>query len=455
MGAGRSCRTITAQYIVMTRTDNEITEIQAFRQAYSNLVASQADVQWLQPIRDRAIRSFASRGFPTIREEDWKYTNLEDVAARSAIYLETVAAHADTDAVTGQLQQLTEKLSGHMFVFANGIYREDLSRVPRQIAGLSVETLGNADETTRGRIHAQLGKYADIERIQLAALNTAFLTDGLFIHIEDGAKLSDPIYAVFLSDEQKLSTQPRVLVSLGEHSQAELVEYHIGLGAGITNAVTEIVCAEGAHLDYIKVQEESDEAYHLASQHVSLGRNSRFDAVHLDLGGRLTRNDLSVRLEGAGSDASLHGLFMADGNQHVDNHTRLDHLAERTTSRESYRGIMDGRGRGVFNGKIIVHPGAVHTDAQLNNRNLLLTNTAEVDTKPELEIYTDEVKCSHGATTGQLDRDALFYLQARGVPRDTARQILITAFAREIVERIQTADLLGHVERILDKKLPG
>jgi Fe-S cluster assembly protein SufD len=421
--------------------------------------------QWLQPIRDRAFQAFSQAGFPTVRDEEWKYTNLADVEARSAAYLNAGLAAADMTAAKSLLDALPLDPGHYTLVFANGQFRADLSNLPANEAGLSIETLGSADAKSGQRIGDCLGRIANIERFQLAALNTAFLVDGLVVRVSGGCEVSRPIHVIFISDGNPVSVQPRILLTLGEQSRAMLIEHYAGCGAGLTNALTEVHCATAAHLKYIKLQEEGAESYHLAAQHFRLDRDSRLDTVHVDLGARLARNDLTVRLAGPGASANLHGLFVVDGKRHIDNHTRLDHLAGETTSRESYRGILSDHGHGVFNGKIIVHPGADQSDAQLSNRNLLLSTKAEIDTKPELEIYTDEVKCGHGTTTGRLDDEALFYLRTRGVPAVQARRMLVTAFAKDIIDQIsdpgndrtgpRATAIAEHVGNALDRRLSG
>ena len=247
------------------------------------------------------------------------------------------------------------------------------------------------------------------------------------------------------------------MIDAGSDSSARVYEHHVSGGPGWTNAVTEIHCADSARLTYVKLQEEDAAADHIASQTVKLERDSRFRAMHVDLGAGLARNDLTVRFAGRAAEAELFGLFLTDGQRHVDNHTRIDHIVGHTVSREHYRGILNDRSRGVFNGKIIVHDGADGTDAQLNNRNLLLAKTAEIDTKPELEIYTDDVKCAHGATTGQLDDNALYLpASAAGIPRARPEHMLVLAFAREIFEQFDPNDatLLDHIDRTLERRLP-
>ena len=437
-------------------TEKYSSDNESFKQAYAARHIAATDT-WLQSIRENAIQVFSQGRFPSVRDEDWKYTSLSEVAARSAAYLNEKQATADTRTIKEILGRLPVDQNAFTIVFANGLFRGDLSNLPTQDAGLTIDTLNNLDNHSKELVRGQLGQYAQIERFQLAALNTAFMNDGLIIRLPEHSEITTPIHAIFVSDEQNVSVQPRVLISLGEHSRASVIEHHAGLGASCTNAVTEIHCANGAHLRYTKIQQEDSAGYHLAAQYVQLDQDSRFDAVHVDLGARLARNDLTVRLAGSGASTQLDGLFIVDGERHVDNHTRLDHLETETTSVENYRGIINDRGRGVFNGKIIVHAGADKSDAQLNNRNLLLSAEAEIDTKPELEIYTDDVKCAHGTTTGQLDTNALFYLRVRGIPEDLAKQMLVTAFANEIIDRIDSTPtpLSDHIRNAVMQQLPG
>jgi Fe-S cluster assembly protein SufD len=438
-----------------TLTNKTGAGFEPFERAYAARHIAATD-KWLQPIRERAIRIFSQSGFPTVRDEDWKYTSLSDVATRSATYLNRIQPVANVQVIKTILGTIPLDKDAYTIVFANGLFCDEASNLPEKSIDLTIATLNRLDDRAKKLARDQLGKYAEIERFQLAALNTAFMNDGLIIRVSKQVEITTPVYAIFISDEQEISVQPRILINLAEHSRASIVEYYIGQGASCTNAVTEIHCAQGAHLRYTKIQQESSEAFHLAAQYVQLDRDSRFDAVHIDLGARLARNDLTVRLAGSGASTQVDGLFIADGDRHVDNHTRLDHLKSNTTSVENYRGIISDRGRGVFNGKIIVHPGADKSDAQLNNHNLLLSTGAEIDTKPELEIYTDDVRCAHGTTTGQLDDNSLFYLRTRGIPKDLAKQMLVHAFAKEIIDRVDaiSSPLADHVTNIVMQKLP-
>ena len=252
------------------------------------------------------------------------------------------------------------------------------------------------------------------------------------------------------------AAQPRLSINVGRNARAFVIQHHAGHGECLTNAVTAIDCAEHARLLFVRLQNESVQSMHVANQVVRVAADARFDSVNIDLGSQLARNDLDVDLHGERAHASLLGLFMGNARRHVDNHLRVDHRAPNTTSEENYRGILNDTARGVFNGKIIVHAGADGTDAQMSNRNLLLSERAEVDTKPELEIYTDDVKCAHGSTTGQLDMDSMFYLRARGVPEKIARTMLVGAFAQEIIDHVRskTTSLADYLGNLMSKQLP-
>jgi Fe-S cluster assembly protein SufD len=432
--------------------DNAVPEIQ---RAYERFSSDDSPMHWLKPVQEQAMAVFARSGFPTTHDERWKYTDLTEAAARTVSYLHRTATASTRDASPDVLARLPENPGGATLCFLDGAFRQDLSSTLTEDAGILIEPLSASSPQYRGEVVEHLERYADIDSHQLAALNTAFLTDGLFIRTAAGRDAGLHVQVVFAFTDIGVSVQPRLLVVLEAGSRLTLTEYHTGSGQGLTNAVTQMHCKAGATLRYHKIQVADPSAHHLAAQYVTLDRDSRFDAVHVELGGSLARNDLHVRLAAPGAEACLHGLFVVDGERHADNQTSLDHAAPHTVSRETYRGIVDGRGRGVFNGKIVVRDGADKTDAQLSNRNLLLSRAAEIDTKPELEIYADDVKCAHGATTGELDANALFYLQSRGVSAAAARGMLITAFAREIVDVIDCPRLRDHVELQLDQRLPG
>ncbi|UCG73558.1 MAG: Fe-S cluster assembly protein SufD [Chromatiales bacterium] len=401
---------------------------------------------WLRPARDIGIARFAANGFPSTRHEDWKYTDLAPVAERTLAYLAN-----PPPAQPAPVEPLQDHGDSMRVLFVNGRLAPG-QRLP-VAEGLSLVALADADAAGRARILDRLQALRADPAADLAALNAAFISGGLLIEIAAGARIERPLEILLQADGQPVAAQPRLVISAGANSQVTLIEQYAGTGAGLTNAVTDLHCGPGAQVSYTKLQAESPDTHHVALQRLVLERDSRVQVVQLDLGARLSRNDLQVELGAPGAEVSIHGLFVADGTAHVDNHTRLDHLAPHTLSSEIYRGIAANQGRGVFNGKIVVHDGADGTDADLNNRNLLLSQRAEIDTKPELEIYADDVKCAHGATTGQLDANALFYLRSRGLAEAQARSMLVNAFAKEILERIPLPRLRETVQQGLELRL--
>jgi Fe-S cluster assembly protein SufD len=283
-------------------------------------------------------------------------------------------------------------------------------------------------------------------------MNAAFLLDGVLVHVPDGVVLAEPLLVVNVADGSagEFASHPRVLVSLGENAQASVVEAYCGVASSFVNPVTEIVLGPHAHLDHSTLQEESPEAFHFGTTEAHLGPGAQLFGHVLSAGGRLVRNELTVRLHGDGAGATLDGLFLARGEQQVDNHTLVDHARPHGGSQQYYKGILDGSARGAFDGRVIVRPAAAFTDAHQRNRNLLLSDGARVDAKPQLEIYNNDVKCTHGSATGRLDADALFYLRSRALSEEQARSILTLAFASEIVDRIALAPLKAHLtERVL------
>jgi Fe-S cluster assembly protein SufD len=289
-----------------------------------------------------------------------------------------------------------------------------------------------------------LGRIADPAAGGFVALNTAFINDGAYVRVDPGVCLDRPVHLVFaITGTDEVMTAPRILIVAGDNSRVAVIEHYVGLsgGAYLTNAVTEIVAGAGAHVEHCKIQLESTSAYHVATVQAHLDRGSRCVSRNFSLGARLARNDINAVLNGAGAECAMDGLFLAGGRQHVDNHTCIDHAVPDCTSRERYKGVLDGRARGVFNGRIVVRQDAQHTDAHQSNHNLLLSDDAEVDTKPQLEIFADDVRCSHGATVGNLDNDALFYLRSRGLDEPFARGLLTYAFMREVIDAVDAVPL--------------
>ena len=425
----------------------------SYRAAFGQMQPAASGAPWLQVLRERALEEFIDRGFPTTAEEDWRYTDLTRVAQRSFDYLDG-APQEPLEDYGGIVEKQGLRLPNmHALVFVNGIYQPDYSPSGTLPNGVYVSRFNNLVEQQTEWLERGLGAIADIGDWHLAALNTAFLNDGVILVTEDDKQLTETLYVLNIAVGQKTTVQPRLLISLGRGSSATVVEHYLSTGPSFTNAITEIHCGPGAQLEYCKLQQEHESAFHLAAQHVRLDEDSRFHGVNVDLGGQLSRNDLQVELRGKGAETSLHGLFMAQGNAHIDNHTLLDHAAPHCMSREDYHGVLADKARGIFNGKVLVQIGAQKTDAELQSRNLLLSPGAEINTKPELEIYADDVKCSHGATTGQLDKDAMFYLRAKGISQLEARDMLVAAFTRVIIEQIDSAELREPVAAAVAQRL--
>ncbi len=405
---------------------------------------------WAHPIRKAAISRFAELGFPTTRDEEWKYTSLAPI-------LKVPFRHARLARNGLNAEALAHMTFGEVpcsrLVFVNGRYSRELSSLRSLPEGVKVESLASALNAGPKELEPHLARYASYDNHALVALNTAFMEDGAFVYIPEGQVVDEPIYLLFVSTAREEATvsYPRNLIVLEGDSQAMIIEGYIGLENEVyfTNAVTEIVAGENTVIDHYKLQRESGEAFHIATLQAHLERSSNFSSYSISLGGALVRNDVNATLEGEGIECTLNGLYMVTDQQHVDNHTRIDHLGPHCSSRELYKGVLDGRARGVFNGKIYVHKPAQKTDARQTNKNLLLSENALINTKPQLEIYADDVKCTHGSTVGQLDKDAIFYLRSRGIGLGAARSLLTYAFASDIVNRIKVEAIRVELDKLL------
>jgi Fe-S cluster assembly protein SufD len=406
----------------------------------------------LARLRREALARFAERGIPTRTDEEWKYTRLVPLE-KSPFPLASESAGL---AARDDLRPLVMgDLGGHRLVFLDGRYAPALSAVGEPPAGVRLGPLAEALGRDPGTIERLLREQR--HQTVFGALNTAFMADGLYLHLERGAAIEEPIHVLYLTTLRGQAIHPRNLIVAGENSRATVVEHYAGTGAWayFTNAVTQVFAAEGASIEHYRIEQEGAGAVHVGGVHASQAKASRFLSHSVAFGGELARMDITTAFDGEGCEATLDGLYVAGGRQHVDHHTLVDHAQPHGTSREHYRGVLDGTARGVFNGKIVVQPGAQRTDARQTNHNLLLSVGAEVDTKPQLEIYADDVKCNHGATVGQLDAAQLFYLRSRGMDEAAARALLTHAFARDVIERIRVAALRERLEKLLFARLPG
>jgi Fe-S cluster assembly protein SufD len=434
---------------------------------------------WLHEIRRAAIESFAEKGFPTTRQEEWRNTNVAPIAAvpfqpattpwpppQGGGELVPSLARRGQGVVAGEsAATLAERigqlpladLGCHRLVFINGCFSRQLSTLEALPHGVKAGSLAEALASDGDILKSHLTRYAtDYTEHAFVALNTAFLEDGAFVEIPKGAILDKPIYLLYVSDATGFPTvsYPRNLIITGRESQASIIEGYVGPDAAplfrsagarssrpegiyFTNAVTEIAVGEGAVLEYHRIQQENETAFHIGRLQFHQERSSNVATHSIAIGGALVREEVMSVLDGEGAEATLDGLYVVTGRQHIDNQTTLDHAKPHCSSREVYRGILDGESSAVFNGKIIVRKDAQKTDSKQSNKNLLLSEKAVIDTKPALEIYADDVKCTHGATIGQIDPEAVFYLRSRGIGRQEARDLLTYAFANDVLQRIK------------------
>ncbi len=406
---------------------------------------------WLREIREEAREHFTSLGYPTTRMEEWKYTNIAPIAKTQFQSGECKL----TDAVVSLIENLVTAVDAIPLVFINGKYCREFSHSEDLPSGVKVDSLSKALNTDGNRIRRYFARGLE-EAPAFTALNTANFEDGAFVEIPSGLVLDRPVHFVFISASSGAPSvsHPRNLLMIGDLAQVSLIQTYAGVEGDIyfTNSVTEIIAGENSVIHYYKVQRESSRAFHIATLEFDQARQSSVTHHSFSFGGGLVRNDVNLRLA-TGAEGILNGLYLANDKQHVDNHTLIDHAEPHAASRELYKGILDGHAGAVFNGKVIVRKDAQKTDAKQTNRNLLLSEEAVINTKPELQIYADDVRCTHGATIGQLEKNALFYLRSRGIGELEARQLLIQAFAQEIVDQVIPSDLREDLQRQLSAKL--
>jgi Fe-S cluster assembly protein SufD len=405
-----------------------------------------AEPAWLRERRDFAFERFSQAGFPTLRHEEYKYTNLAPIA-RGGFRL---ALSSDAKVPSETVEKLALGLPGARLVFVDGQFRADLSKLGALPSGVRVESLAAVAASDPSLVEKHLTRHADPNQNALTALNTAFFQDGAWIRIPDRTVVSEPIHLLFLSAAAEPSrvTHPRLLIEAGSHAEASIIESYYGLGGNVywTNSVVEVLAGENSHIELYKVQREELQAFHTGLIELVAERNTAIATHSLSFGGALVRNDINVLLNGEGSHCDLNGLYAVNGAQHVDHHTLIDHAKPHCTSHQLYKGVLDGRSTGVFNGKIIVRADAQKTDAIQNNKNLLLSREADVNTKPQLQIDANDVRCTHGATVGQIDKEAMFYLRSRGISHKEARNLLTYAFAADILERLRIEPIRDHFE---------
>jgi Fe-S cluster assembly protein SufD len=410
---------------------------------------------WLYPLRKAGLARFAEMGFPTQREEDWRFTNVTPIAQLPfQPVLDYVAGQVTAEIVAafpfGGLK--TNRL-----VFVDGHYAPELSTLQPLPSGVQVGRLADALGGPAPLAERYLGRLLRMDDNAFAALNTALFSDGLFLHVPEGVQVMDPVHIVFVgaAPEAGATSMLRNLMIVGAGAGVTVLETHVSVGEGrrLTNVVTEFLVGDEAKVEHVKFQDDSLEAYHVSALHARLGRQSNYVAHSLALGARLSRNNIRAELAGEGLECVLNGLYLTRGEQLADHHMVVEHAQPNGASHEYFNGILDDRSRGVFHGRILVQSIAQKTDAKQTNKNLLLSEDAIANTKPQLEIYADDVKCTHGATIGQMNQEAIFYLRARGLSLATARRMLMHAFAGEIVDRVQHEPVREELDRLVWNRL--
>ena len=410
---------------------------------------------WLLPLRKAGMARFAELGFPTIHDEDWRFTNIAPLAK---LPFRPAAESANDAAAKAALEKYVfAHLPGSRLVFVNGHFQAALSSVGELPKGAKVASLAAALATDSVFIEQQLGRFALTDDKSFAALNQAFFLDGGYVHIPANQAVAEPIQLIFISTAKHNgdTIQPRNLIVAEAGSKATVIESYLAAdhAAYFTNAVTEIVAGDNAALEHVKFQDEAPDAFHLATIAGNLGRTSNVNVHSFALGAKLSRTNIRTKLAGEGLECILNGLYLTRGEQLADHHMIVEHAQPHCASHEYFNGILDDKSKGVFHGRIYVHPAAQKTDAKQTNKNLLLSDDATADTKPQLEIYADDVKCTHGATVGQLNEESIFYLRSRGLGKDTARRMLIHAFAGEIIARVKHDAVRKQLDKIIWDRL--
>jgi len=415
--------------------------------------AAGSKLSWLHKLREDGFARFCKTGFPTTHDEDWRFTNVSAIArTQFALAKESQTQPSPSDLKSWTIQGVTARL-----VFIDGQFASELSLIAALPAGVEISNLKHQIATKPEAIAAHLGHYLDIQRDPFSALNTAFLEEGAYVHVHRGKVLDAPIHLLFVSTENEspIMSHPRNLLVFEDESQGTVVEEYVSLGGGtvLSNSATELIAGENATVSHYMIEREHRRAFNVSTLRIQQERSANVASHSLLLGGGLVRNNVHPVLAGEGGECLINGLFVGEGRQHLDNYMYVEHAQPHCSSRQFYNGILDGHAHGVFHGRIVVHKDAQKTDAKQTNRNLLLSDDAQIDTKPQLEIYADDVKCTHGATIGQIEENALFYLRSRGIDELAARRLLLLAFASECLDRMKAGAARDYAERLIHKHL--
>ena len=428
---------------------------QNYVESFGQIVKSGRDRQpsWLQTLRQGGFDRFSATGFPTPRDEDWRFTNI------SAIVQTNFQLNHNGHGLPTKQQVESYRIAGAVcqLTFGDGRFLPQISSPTALPKGVTVAGLGAQLANKPQQVEPHLGRYLNTQRDPFAALNTAFLEDGGFVHIGKNTVLEEPIHLLFVSTahETPMMSHPRNLIVVEEGSQATIIEEYVSLGGveALCNTATELVVGDNAVVSHYMIEREGVETFNVSTLRMEQGRNASIASHSVLIGGALVRNNVHPLLAGEGSECLINGLFIGNGSQHLDNYMLVEHAQPHCASRQFYNGILDGSAHGVFPGRIVVHKDAQKTDAKQTNRNLLLSDRAQIDTKPQLEIYADDVKCTHGATIGQIEENPLFYLRSRGIDEASARRLLLLAFASECLDRMKEGPARNHVETLIHAHL--
>lgn len=444
-----------------------VKELQTYLETFSDFekVAVGHDQPWLRNLRADAFARFCQVGLPTTRDEDWRFTNI------SAIAQTQFRLSPKSGVVKDSLADLRFTEVACQLVFVNGHFAPELSSLDKLPKGMTVNGLAKEISTKSAEVENHLGRYLNIQRDAFCALNTAFAEDGAFVHVRRGTVVKQPIYLLFISTspvstargsewvthplpptDTPTMSHPRNLFVVEEESQVAIIEDYVSLGdtaGSLCNTATELVAKDGAIVSHYMIEREHKQSFNISTLRIEQGRNANVASHSVLLGGGIVRNNVHPVLAGEGSECLINGLFVGSGKQHLDNYMLVEHSKPHCSSRQFYNGILDDSAHGVFHGRIIVHKDAQKTDAKQTNRNLLLSDNAQIDTKPQLEIYADDVKCTHGATIGQIEENALFYLRSRGIDEVSARKLLLMAFASECLDRMREDSVRSGIEKLL------
>ncbi len=435
-------------------TTLQIAGLGSYLEAFTTLQQrTSSQPQWLRTLREKAFGRFCDVGFPTTRDEDWRFTSVAPISQQTFILPPDNSARLNVE----DLQPFLLSSAICRLVFVNGHYASELSDSEKIPAGVEVGSLAEAIQKNPKTLEAHLGRYVDTQRDAFCSLNTAFLQDGGYVRIAQGIVLDASIHLLYVStgSDAPQMVHPRNLLIAERNAQASIVEEHVSLSDGIllANAVTELVAAENSVVSFHMIERENRKTSHISTLRIQQERNANVSSHSVLIGGALVRNNVHPVLAGEGGECVINGLFLGDDRQHMDNYMLVEHASPHCASHQFYNGILGGHSHGVFHGRILVHKDAQKTDAKQTNRNLLLSDDAQIDTKPQLEIYADDVKCTHGATIGQIEENSLFYLRSRGLDETSAREMLLLAFAGECLIRIKPGPIRKYVERIVHRSL--